>query len=250
MKLVLNFYRQLLSFTLIVNVKLNNFLYSSIVRQMKNRDKKKIEQYFDTHEEYCLQIGCGLNILLGWLNADMDPPSKQAVYMDASEKFMFKDRTFKYIFSEHLIEHLDFSGVINLLRESYRVLKVGGYIRIATPDLSFLHELYQKPYEKDNMAYVQWSLNQYMRNISNSSFSNSYINHIYVINNFHKAWEHQIIFTFETLKFLLETIGFKNVVKREVGESTHKKLSKIERHSDIIPHRFNVMETMVVEVEK
>lgn len=51
---------------------------------------------------------------------------------------------------------------------------------------------------------------------------------IYVINNFHRAWEYQIIFTYEALKHILEAIGFKNVERKEVGMSDISELVNIE----------------------
>lgn len=250
MRMLINLYKSLLSFTLVVNAKLNNFLYDITLRKIKDKDKKTIVAYFRTHNEYYLQIGCGLNILPDWLNSDIEPKNDKIIYLDASEKFVFDDNTFQFVFSEHLVEHLDFYSLINFLTENYRILKVGGFIRIATPNLSFLHNIYQNPQKDCNKQYVEWALNQFLTDIANSPFTDSHINHVYVINNFHKAWGHQMIFTFETLKFILETVGFKNVIQVSVGKSVHKELSDIEGHSRVIPKQFNEMETMVLEAEK
>ncbi|WP_053826193.1 class I SAM-dependent methyltransferase [Lascolabacillus massiliensis] len=241
---------QLIAHTLVVNAKLNNKLYDSVISRIKERDKKTITEYFSNNSEYYLQIGCGFNVLPNWLNSDIELNTDQVIYLDANDKFIFKNETFQFIFSEHLIEHLEFNGAVNLLSESYRVLKIGGRIRVATPDMSFLHNLFQDPDNERNRNYVEWSFSKYISNIHNSPFSNSEINHVYVINNFHRAWEHQIIFTYETLKHILEVIGFKNVEKKEVGMSDISELVNIERHSSIIPHEFNLMETMVLEAVK
>lgn len=66
----------------------------------------------------------------------------EILFLDASEKFPFDNDVFQFVFSEHLIEHLHFEDVINLLKKSYRTLKIGGVLRIATPDLDFLHKIY------------------------------------------------------------------------------------------------------------
>jgi predicted SAM-dependent methyltransferase len=50
----------------------------------------------------------------------------------------FEDNTFDYIFSEHMIEHVDHDGAVAMLRECYRVLKPGGTICMATPDLAVI----------------------------------------------------------------------------------------------------------------
>lgn len=250
MKKKYNFYMQFLSFTLVVNAKINNVLYDIIIKKIKKKSHKIIKYYFKTNSEYCLQIGCGNNVLSNWLNSDIDPMNDEILFLDASEKFPFDNDVFQFVFSEHLIEHLHFEGVINLLKESYRTLKIGGVLRIATPDLDFLHKIYQSPHEINNQNYVKWALNSFLKNISNSQFSNTEINHIYVINNFHKDWGHQIIFTYETLEFLLKVIGFRNVSRKEIGKSKYNKLTGVERHSKSIPNQFNEMETMVIEALK
>ena len=80
----------------------------------------RIRSYLKTNEIKKLHIGAGKNILKGWLNADIKA-SLKTVYLDASKKFPFKNNTFDYIFSEHLIEHLDYKGGINMLSECYRI---------------------------------------------------------------------------------------------------------------------------------
>ena len=57
------------------------------------------------------------------------------IYLDVCRRFPFAAETFHYIFSEHLIEHLTLEEGEAFLRECFRCLKVGGRIRIATPDL-------------------------------------------------------------------------------------------------------------------
>jgi predicted SAM-dependent methyltransferase len=50
---------------------------------------------------------------------------------------------FDYVFSEHMIEHVSYAEGLLMLRECLRVLKPGGRIRIATPSLEVLLDLYK-----------------------------------------------------------------------------------------------------------
>lgn len=54
---------------------------------------------------------------------------------DATVHFPLADASFDWIFCEHLIEHLQPTGALSMLREFQRLLRPGGVIRISTPDL-------------------------------------------------------------------------------------------------------------------
>jgi predicted SAM-dependent methyltransferase len=73
--------------------------------------------------------------LAGWLNTDVDPKGIGVYYLDAGKPFPIQDQSFDYIFNEHLIEHFTYRDGLRVLQECYRVLKPGGAIRIATPDM-------------------------------------------------------------------------------------------------------------------
>src|SRR5688500_2440993 len=103
-----------------------------LVRHWRGRDRRLIETYFRTHGVKRLHLGCGGNILDGWLNCDLRPRSNEIVQLDATEAFPFPDEQFTYVFSEHMIEHVPFGDGAAMLAESYRVLRRGGKIRIST----------------------------------------------------------------------------------------------------------------------
>lgn len=45
-----------------------------------------------------------------------------------------EDNVAELVYSSHTIEHVNDAAVLNVLRESYRILKPGGGIRLTTPD--------------------------------------------------------------------------------------------------------------------
>lgn len=224
-----------------------------IVVKNKNNDSKNdkiIHNYFLNYESHKLQIGSGNNIIKGWLNTDLTYNEELSVAkLDAGKKFNFKNETFSFIFSEHLFEHLTFAQATNMIRESYRVLKPNGYIRIATPDLNFLIKLYKDKDLLIHKEYIEWAAKSFCKEI-NSITDNNSILAVYVINNFFRDWGHQIIHNFETIKNLLELEGFTDVTEESIGGSSVEELKNLEKHGEKILNRFNNLETIVIQAKK
>jgi len=87
-----------------------------------------------------LNIGCGDKKLKGFVNIDIDP--KADLQIDVRKGLPFADNTVSGIYNEHFIEHLNHAEGISFLRECRRVLKPNGILRIATPDLDNIINLY------------------------------------------------------------------------------------------------------------
>lgn len=199
---------------------------------------RRIKRYLKFADKPKLQIGFGSNRLEGWLNVGISlEESWQGAYMDAGKRFPLPDESMNYVYSEHLFEHLTYQQAQNMLKESYRVLKPGGIIRLATPDLRFLLGLYQEPEKPLHKAYMEFSMKE----------NGMPASPVYVISRFHTNWGHQIIYDRETLTRILEEVGFKNITSCEVGQSVHEELNGVEAHFKVMPYEFNLLETMIVE---
>jgi len=59
-------------------------------------------------------------------------------FADAVHRIPFPDKSVDVVYSAHMIEHLDRQAARRFLREVRRVLRPGGIVRIAAPDLSLL----------------------------------------------------------------------------------------------------------------
>lgn len=219
-------------------------------QKRRNRRKEIIKEYLN-HEEKKLHIGCGSNILSGWLNTDLNDMHQDVAHLNAGEIFPFEDNTFDFVFSEHLFEHLTPSEQVNFLRESKRVLKENGVLRIATPDLEFLINLYQEKKSTENQEYLDWALGQSkaLKKLPVEAHG-GVTSYAYVINNFFKAWGHEMIHNYDSLSKLAINCGFSLAREQKVGHSEFSQLCNIERHGEIIPARFNEKETMVIEFSK
>ncbi len=200
-----------------------------------------VKRYLQSHGTRKLHLGCGPHRLSGWLNTDLNP-FRSLVLIDASRRLPFDPGTFDCIFTEHLIEHLELRKGMQLLRECYRVLKPGGRIRIATPDLEFLIHLegekseLKKRYIEDGMRRTF----PYLKGLFKGA----------VINHFFRAWGHQFIYDEPVLAYALSESGFKNTVRCEIGRSLDPNLKNLESHGKKIGEEFNRLETMVLEAVK
>lgn len=225
-------------------------------RDLRTESKKlKIQHsafknYLALRGERKLHIGCGSNLLSGWLNTDLNWDEK-ITYLNAAKNFPLPNNTFDFIYSEHLFEHLNEEQQMNMLTECLRILKENGILRIATPSLKFLFELYGNQNNELNSSYINWAMNHstYLRALKDKT-SNSLQYPNYVINHFFKAWGHKMIHDEQSLVELGRYCGFSEMKFFAIGESEHPQLKNIEKHDTIIPQEMNSLETMVLELKK
>jgi predicted SAM-dependent methyltransferase len=83
-----------------------------------------------------INLGSGLNPLRGFVNVDalVDLPGVDVV-ADISRPLPFDDGSASVLYVSHLLEHFPTSVVPGLLRDWRRVLREGGELLIAVPDL-------------------------------------------------------------------------------------------------------------------
>ena len=188
-----------------------------------------------------LHIGCGGNLLPGWLNADYFPSDAQAMHLDATKKFSLPAASFDYVFSEHMIEHISYPDGLFMLKESWRILKPGGKIRISTPNLGFLLDLYSENKSPLQRDYIKWSGQTFLKRADASD--------VMIINNFVRAWGHLFIYDEKTLRQALEQAGFVDIVSFAINKSTDVNLSNLE-HDKRMPAGFLQLESMTLEASK
>jgi SAM-dependent methyltransferase len=213
-------------------------------------DGHAIEHYLRRHSVRKLQLGTGSNPLPGWLNTDLFPdtyPEHRAkiVFLDAAKPFPLDDMSFDYVFSEHQIEHIPEPDARAMVNECFRVLRPGGRIRIATPDLAAILSLYDDPLEDLERHYIDWVMTRFRPNISSGN------RRCYVINHMFKDHKHQFIYDCETLSAMITDAGFIEVVRRKPGESDEPELRGVEAHGRAIgDEAVNRFETLVVEAQR
>jgi len=80
-----------------------------------------------------LNVGCGRNILPGWINLDGTPGPGVDVVLDIEtlKRFPFEDATFDELLLSHVLEHI--RNVYPLMSELYRVAKPNALMTIRVP---------------------------------------------------------------------------------------------------------------------
>ena len=205
---------------------------------------KAIENYLNSHHVRKLQIGAGPTILEGWLNTDYIPGHREVIFLNATKRFPFEDGSFDYVFSEHQIEHLTYKEGLYMLSECYRILKPGGRIRIATPDLETLIGLYARDKSDLQQRYIKWFTKFFFpeAGVYRESFT---------INAAFLKIGHRFIYDRATLKSAMEQVGFIDVTSYVPGESDDILLREIESHGKAIGSEdMNRFETLVLEAKR
>lgn len=182
--------------------------------------KSVIEAYLRNHQLRKLQIGAGVNLLPGWLNTDIDPAEGTA-YLDASKPFPIRDGSFKYVFSEQVIEHLTYEDGLVMMRESFRVLEPGGRVRIVTPNLRRLIALFQDAKTEEQRNYLAGKLVWHGWPQSQSPES-------MILNMEMRRFGHEFLYDPETLRDRLSQAGFSQIHQYDAGETDDPVIRGIE----------------------
>lgn len=118
-----------------------------------------VSKYTDDHlDDYkgsdglFINVGAGEFSHIDWINVDKidrfyeEQQKSNTINYDLfdMEPMPFEDHSIDLIYTSHVIEHVSNESVDNFFKESYRILKVGGAIRIVCPDMELLINLYRR----------------------------------------------------------------------------------------------------------
>lgn len=235
--------------------------------QRLQRRATAIQTYLSKHSVYKLQIGAGTNPLAGWLNTDLEPLNDGVLYLNALEPFPFQDKTFDYIFTEHMIEHITYKDGLYMLNQCFRVLKSGGRIRVATPDVRRIAALLSEEKDAGQEAYLAWSSDhlglysaektEFQRRRAEWDLDHRHFQRFFpdksrdpacfIVNNFFRSYGHQFLYDPATLQAALKQAGFQQVIQYKPGHSEDEHLCNIESHHQLIGDENNHFETLVLE---
>lgn len=194
------------------------------------------------HEEMqnYINVGCGMSPTEGWTNFDNSwsirisrkpifvsilkilrlvnasqleyinfARNNKIYWADAVEHLPLSDGSVDVIYTSHMLEHLEKAKARSFLREAGRVLKSGGIIRIAVPDLRVFVERYIE--DKDADKFVE---KLHMSKNSPDTFAEK-IKYLFVGDRHHK-W----MYDGASLSNLLNQLSFRNPIVLEAGMTT------------------------------
>lgn len=178
-----------------------------------------------------LNVGCGTDYKDGWINIDNNSDNnieKLDLNWDLRNPLPFDEGTVDYIFNEHLIEHLTVEEGRRVLADLMRVLKPGGILRIATPDLKDAVELYLNPNWRKDRLIKEFHLDfiKTPAELINIEFS---------------WWGHKWLYDWTEMKRRLDEWGYKKYKKTKLRQSTHSALRNLETRNQ---------STLIVEITK
>ena len=190
-----------------------------------------------------INLGCGLAVAKGWINVDGSLNALIAVlpkflhqfayrltganryysidqychllgdhhfvHHDLAYGIPFKDGVVDFIYSSHFLEHLFYKDAQHLLKESYRVLKAGGIIRISVPDLEYAVDLYHSGKKHEmlgNYFFVEDDASNYAR--------------------------HKYMYDFDLLSESLSHAGFQNIRRCNYQEGLTPDLEKLDNRPE------------------
>lgn len=108
-----------------------------------------------------LNFGCGTRHAPGWTNIDFHGDGTHVKRVNLLAGFPFPDSSFDVVYSSHVLEHFTPQQADFLIRESYRVLNVGGTLRTVVPDLEascreYLRILAMKDSDPEKTRFYKW----------------------------------------------------------------------------------------------
>lgn len=206
-------------------------------------DRELIARHLADEPDPRLQLGCGTRPIDGWLNSDFSPRTLGAIRIDATKALPFADDTFAYVYSEHMIEHLDHQDGERLLLEIRRVLRPGGRLRVSTPDLGRLLALFRPPEERldDERRYIELIIDRHVDGVDPGV-----VNPVYVLNNNVRDWGHRFLYDAPTLRSALQQAGFEHIEQFDLQASDDPVLRGLANESRM-PPGLVAFETMTFE---
>lgn len=178
-----------------------------------------------------LNLGCGRSFYKNWVNADFfdlsslfDNKTRKLDWMlDMRYPLKCPDNYWDGVYSEHAIEHLYSQDVVRLMKEIFRTLKPGSWLRIVVPDLSRYVDFYIGK-NKTKMFEDLW------KNKGEAIWALCY------------CWGHKSVWDYGLLREILTRTGFINVRKVDFQKGSDKSIIKDSKN--------RVWESMYIEAQK
>ena len=145
--------------------KLVNLSGFDVVRILKTNKEADMARYALFHSESLAarrfyNIGAGSFSHPYWTNIDYATEHYSGAQRNEFIDFNLMEEkplpvgsdTAEIVYSSHTIEHISDGAVLNMLKQSYRILKPGGCIRLTTPDML----LEYKAYKRNDIDFWYW----------------------------------------------------------------------------------------------
>lgn len=150
-----------------------------------------------------IELGESQKRLEGWTTVDLNEASDICLNLSCFP-LPFPENCISQIYSSHVLEHLFYGEMTELLSECYRILKPGGIFKVAVPNARIYLNAY---FNQKEFNYKEYCL--YDTGLSYKS-KIDYVNYIAYMGGHHRH-----MFDEESLLTNLVDAGFKNVKIRD-----------------------------------
>jgi SAM-dependent methyltransferase len=89
-----------------------------------------------------VNLGCGSHYDSTWMNIDIVSDDPKVIQYNLRKGIPLPDESCDVVYHSHIIEHFRKDETSFFLKECYRILKPGGIVRIAAPDLEKICRMY------------------------------------------------------------------------------------------------------------
>jgi SAM-dependent methyltransferase len=178
--------------------------------------EEQAERYRGT-ESLRVNLGCGISLLEGWINIDIDVGD---IRCDLRDGIPLDTGAVRFVYASHVLEHFDREDGQQLLLEIRRVLAPGGVLRLVVPDL----ELCLRAYANAEAAFFYAR----ERHWPYARFARTPLEHFleYAGAGASPLEEigHRYGYDFETLSVVLAECGFQDIVRSQYMRSGWEEL--------------------------
>jgi predicted SAM-dependent methyltransferase len=165
-----------------------------------------------------LQLGCGSDLIAGFLNTDHPLNRRADASVDARFGLPFQDNSFKEVYAHHVIEHLDYQDAYRVFSEVGRVLTPGGTFRMIVPDLKTFLNRYHNDSAGDIFRLLppwhmeNWAVETPLEMVDFMFRDNKFNRHL-------SSWD------FDTAELRLQKARFSRIVRQSVNKSLDTNLA-------------------------
>ena len=152
-----------------------------------------------------LHLGSNFNKIKGFANIDYCEGAEYR--LDLRRELPFKDKSVSYIFSEHTFEHFAYpQEITHVFSECFRVLQKERKMDFSIPDFEKIIKSYysdQKIFDIYMQDFLRCGVNSLWQ--TKNDFLDLLVR---------QEGEHKYLYDFQTLKRLLQKVGFSKIKKR------------------------------------
>jgi predicted SAM-dependent methyltransferase len=168
-----------------------------------------------------VNVGAGTVRLPGWVNTDVLWRSE--MYLDLLRPWPVATESIDRIYGDNVIEHFSLDNVRVVLRHCYQVLRPGGAIRLATPDL----ERTARAYLEDPRLTAA-HLDRHRRHGYPAEHPADMLRVTYAYHGHHEGY----IFDWASLSAELAAAGFTDVTRHDAGDSDDELFRGLETRAE------------------